>query len=67
VLGVYGGDSDLAELGPWLGSLLPDCRTVVLPGHEHSVLVEAAGAVGGHILSFLQEVSRAELTGAEVR
>ncbi|MGI5134181.1 MULTISPECIES: alpha/beta fold hydrolase [unclassified Streptomyces] len=67
VLGVYGGDSDLAELVPWLESLLPDCRTVVLPGHEHSVLVEAQGAVGGHILAFLQEVSAAELTGAEVR
>ncbi|MGW9032172.1 hypothetical protein ACWGQ5_50955 [Streptomyces sp. NPDC055722] len=52
---------------PWLESLLPDCRTVVLPGHEHSVLVEAQGVVGGHILSFLQEVSGAELTGAEAR
>ncbi|CAM5558965.1 alpha/beta fold hydrolase [Streptomyces aurantiogriseus] len=61
VLGVYGGDSDLAELAPWLESLLPDCRTVVIPGHEHSVLVEAAQAVGGHILEL---VRGAELAGA---
>jgi pimeloyl-ACP methyl ester carboxylesterase len=57
VLGVYGGDSDLALLAPWLESVLPDCRTVVVPGHEHSVLVEAAGVVGGHILSLIQAAS----------
>jgi pimeloyl-ACP methyl ester carboxylesterase len=55
VLGVYGGDSDLADLVPWLESTLPDCRTVVIPGHEHSVLVEAAGTVGGHILALVRE------------
>ncbi len=54
VLGIYGGDSDLALLAPWLESTLPDCRTVVVPGHEHSVLVEAASTVGGHILSLIQ-------------
>ncbi|MET7452190.1 alpha/beta hydrolase [Streptomyces sp. NPDC005574] len=57
VLGVYGGDSDLALLAPWLEALLPDCRTVVVPGHEHSVLVEAAGVVGGHVLSLIREAS----------
>ncbi|MEU6146172.1 alpha/beta hydrolase [Streptomyces sp. NPDC047081] len=60
VLGVYGGDSDLAELVPWLEELLPDCRTVVVPGHEHSVLVEAAGVVGGHILTLIDGVRAAE-------
>ncbi|MFI2436342.1 alpha/beta fold hydrolase [Streptomyces sp. NPDC018693] len=55
VLGVYGGDSDLAEQAPWLEELLPDCRTVVIPGHEHSVLVEAAGTVGGHVLGLIRE------------
>jgi pimeloyl-ACP methyl ester carboxylesterase len=64
VLGVYGGDSDLAALVPWLESLLPDCRTVVIPGHEHSVLVEAAGTVGGHVLTLVGQARRA---GAEVR
>ncbi|WP_086772851.1 alpha/beta fold hydrolase [Streptomyces bobili] len=74
VLGVYGGDSDLAELAPWLEALLPDCRTVVLAGHEHSVLVEAAPAVGDQVLALVREAERAgaeragaERTGAEVR
>lgn len=53
VLAVYGSESDLAEQADWLESLLPDCRTVVVPGHEHSVLVEASGVVGGHILDLI--------------
>ncbi|MEU6593842.1 alpha/beta hydrolase [Streptomyces sp. NPDC046881] len=53
VLGVYGGDSDLAELVPVQRRLLTDFRAVVLPGHEHSVLVEAPGTVGGHILDLV--------------
>ncbi|MFJ4784805.1 alpha/beta fold hydrolase [Streptomyces sp. NPDC088794] len=57
VLGVYGADSGLALLTPWLEGLLPDCRTVVLPGHEHSVLVEAAGAVGGHVLEHIRDAT----------
>jgi pimeloyl-ACP methyl ester carboxylesterase len=58
VLGVYGGDSDLAEQAPWLESVLADCRTVLVPGHEHSVLVEASGTVGGHILSLVERAGR---------
>ncbi|MCQ9181600.1 alpha/beta hydrolase [Streptomyces sp. IBSBF 2953] len=58
VLGLYGGDSDLAELAPRLEAALPDCRTVVVPGHEHSVLVEASGTVGGHVLALVEEVER---------
>ncbi|MEV6833677.1 alpha/beta hydrolase [Streptomyces sp. NPDC051133] len=54
VLGVYGGDSDLADLVPAHRALLPDFRAVVLPGHEHSVLVEAPGAVGRHILDLVR-------------
>jgi pimeloyl-ACP methyl ester carboxylesterase len=57
VLGVYGADSGLALLTPWLEGLLPDCRTVVLPGHEHSVLVEAAGMVGGHVLEHIRDAT----------
>ncbi|MFI9583380.1 alpha/beta fold hydrolase [Streptomyces sp. NPDC052236] len=72
VLALYGGESDLAEQAPWLESLLPDCRTVVVPGHEHSVLVEASGTVGGHILSLIHRADRArdpapELAGADPR
>jgi pimeloyl-ACP methyl ester carboxylesterase len=66
VLAVYGGDSDLAEQAPWLESLLTDCRTVVVPGHEHSVLVEASGTVGGHILSLIHEAAALRV-GAEAR
>ncbi len=66
VLGVYGGDSDLAELAPWLESLVPDCRTVVVPGHEHSVLVEASGTVGGAILTLIDRASGAR-AGAAAR
>jgi pimeloyl-ACP methyl ester carboxylesterase len=54
VLGVYGGDSDLVELMPLQQARLADFRSVVLPGHEHSVLVEAPGAVGGHILDLIR-------------
>ncbi|MFF3336362.1 alpha/beta fold hydrolase [Streptomyces sp. NPDC002888] len=66
VLGVYGGDSDLAELVPWLESSLPDCRTVVVPGHEHSVLVEASRVVGGAVLSLIDR-ARGARTGVEAR
>ncbi|WP_129310565.1 alpha/beta hydrolase [Streptomyces sp. L2] len=59
VLGVYGGDSDLVELAPRMAALLTDFRPVVLPGHEHSVLVEAAGTVGGHILDLIRSVEGA--------
>lgn len=35
----------------------------MIPGHEHSVLVEAAGTVGGHILALIQETSAALMQG----
>ncbi|MFD5425659.1 alpha/beta fold hydrolase [Streptomyces sp. NPDC127084] len=53
VLAVYGEDSDLAEQAPWLRALLPRCRTVLLPGHEHSVLVEAPGRVRDLVLDWI--------------
>ncbi|WP_030326338.1 alpha/beta fold hydrolase [Streptomyces sp. NRRL B-3229] len=67
VLGLYGGDSDLAELAPWLRSLLPDCRTVVLPGHEHSVLVEAPGTVGDHVLALVGAADAEGVAGVAAR
>ncbi|ARP69090.1 alpha/beta hydrolase [Streptomyces pluripotens] len=54
VLGVYGGDSDLVDLVPLQHRLLPGFRAVVLPGHEHSVLVEAPRTVGEHILDLIR-------------
>ncbi len=53
VLALYGGESDVAELAPRLAELLPDCRTVILPGHEHSILVEAPATVGEHVRSLI--------------
>ncbi|MFJ3234133.1 alpha/beta fold hydrolase [Streptomyces sp. NPDC086787] len=67
VLGIYGGDSDLVELVSLKETLLGDFRSVVLPGHEHSVLVEAPGTVGGHILELIGEASGVRPVGAEVR
>ncbi|WP_046734525.1 alpha/beta fold hydrolase [Streptomyces humi] len=64
VLGVYGGDSDLVDVVPLKESLLADYRAVVLPGHEHSVLVEAAGQVGGHILELIHSVGAERTAGA---
>jgi pimeloyl-ACP methyl ester carboxylesterase len=60
---IYGGESSLVEQSPWLESLLPDYRSVVVPGHEHSVLVEAPQAVGAHILSLIHEVAEAGTPG----
>ncbi|MGW0883342.1 alpha/beta fold hydrolase [Streptomyces sp. NPDC002671] len=67
VLGVYGGDSDLVDLVPLKKTLLADFRAVVLPGHAHSVLVEAAGAVGGHVLDLIGRRTRGLDTAASVR
>ncbi|QNP69003.1 alpha/beta hydrolase [Streptomyces roseirectus] len=59
VLALYGGDSDVAELAPRLAELLPDCRTVILPGHEHSILVEAPATIGAHVQSLVTETCAA--------
>ncbi|MFB7663653.1 alpha/beta fold hydrolase [Kitasatospora sp. NPDC056138] len=55
VLAVYGTESDLAEQAAWLAGLLPDCRTTLVPGQEHSVLVEAPAKVRALTLSWLRE------------
>ncbi|MFE7773664.1 alpha/beta fold hydrolase [Streptomyces sp. NPDC057445] len=67
VLAVYGGDSDLAEQAPLLRALLPRCRTVLLPGHEHSVLVEAPDQVRDLVLDWIRRNRHAgPLTAASV-
>lgn len=65
VLAVYGADSDLAGQAPWLESLLPRCRTVIVPGHQHSVLIEMPALVLDQVRSFVREC--AAPTGADVR
>lgn len=53
VLAVYGGTSDLADMAPWLESLLPDCRTHQVAGHGHSVLVGDPRTVGTLMLDWI--------------
>ncbi|MFF9641688.1 alpha/beta fold hydrolase [Kitasatospora aureofaciens] len=52
VLAVYGSESDLADQAAWLDALLPDCRSVVVPGQEHSILIEAPDVVRELTLSW---------------
>ncbi|MGW7316921.1 alpha/beta fold hydrolase [Streptomyces sp. NPDC054854] len=58
VLAVYGADSDLAAQAPRMRSLLPHCATELLPGHRHSVLVEAPGRVRDLVLDWVGRHSR---------
>ncbi|MCO1578807.1 alpha/beta hydrolase [Crossiella sp. SN42] len=53
VLAVYGSESDLAEQAPALEAALPHCRTVIVPGQEHSVLVEAPKVMRELLLDWL--------------
>ncbi|RPK56879.1 Non-heme chloroperoxidase [Streptomyces sp. ADI96-02] len=58
VLALYGADSDLAAQAPRMRSLLPHCTTELLPGHQHSVLVEAPGRVRDLVLDWVGRHSR---------
>ncbi|MFE0175804.1 alpha/beta fold hydrolase [Streptomyces sp. NPDC059002] len=55
VLAVYGADSDLADMAPWLTGLLPRCRTLNVEGHGHSVLVGTPETVGSLLLDWVRE------------
>ncbi|MEU8546180.1 alpha/beta hydrolase [Streptomyces roseoverticillatus] len=55
VLALYGADSSLAASAPALEKLLPYCRTVVVPGQGHTLLVDAPRTVGGLLLDWLRE------------
>lgn len=54
VLAVYGSESDLAGQAADLEALMPRCTTVVLPGLEHSVLVEAPATVLDLLLAWIE-------------
>ncbi|OMI36019.1 alpha/beta fold hydrolase [Streptomyces sparsogenes] len=58
LLALYGADSDMAAQAPWLESLLPGTRTVIVPGHEHSVLVEVPALVLEHVLAHVLDHDR---------
>lgn len=55
VLAIYGGLSDLAEQAPWLAANLAECRTVVVPEQEHSVLIERPELTGELILGWVTD------------
>jgi pimeloyl-ACP methyl ester carboxylesterase len=58
VLAIYGEDSDLAvQAGP-LEALLPRCTTVLVPGQDHSVLVNVPDTVLGLFLPWLDSCAR---------
>jgi pimeloyl-ACP methyl ester carboxylesterase len=63
VLALYGSESDLAAQAAWLESLLPRCRSRILPGYEHSVLVEAPHQVRDLVLGWIHEHGSAPLVG----
>ncbi|WP_423832734.1 alpha/beta fold hydrolase [Streptomyces manipurensis] len=58
VLALYGADSDLADQAPRMRALLPHCETQLLPGHRHSVLVEAPDRVRTLVLDWVGRHSR---------
>ncbi|MBH1932963.1 alpha/beta hydrolase [Streptomyces sp. AV19] len=58
VLALYGGDFALARTAPALERALPRCRTVILPGHGHRVLVDARERVGALLAGWMREGHR---------
>jgi len=54
VLAVYGADSDLAVQASAMAALFADCTTRLIPGQEHSVLVNVPGTVLDLVLSWLR-------------
>ncbi|MDO0924670.1 alpha/beta hydrolase [Streptomyces sp. TG1A-8] len=55
LLAVFGGDSGLSAQVPELEAKLAECRTVVLPGQGHSVLVEQPGRTRNLVLEWVRE------------
>ena len=55
VLAIFGSESDLVDQGDVIAALLARCRTVIVPGHEHSVLIEAPRSVRGLLLPWIAE------------
>ncbi|MBW8802821.1 MAG: alpha/beta hydrolase [Catenulisporales bacterium] len=54
-LAVYGSESDLSQLAEPLRILMPRHQAIVLPGLEHSVLVEAPAKVLDLLLSWMDQ------------
>ena len=63
VLCLYGGDSPMLELAGPTERLLPQTRTVVLENAGHSMLVDRAADVRGHVVAWLDDLTTTALTG----
>lgn len=55
VLCLYGADSAVVKLAPAVVRLLPQARTVALPGEKHTVLIDRPEAVHRLVLAWLRE------------
>jgi pimeloyl-ACP methyl ester carboxylesterase len=55
VLCLYGGDSRVRQLAAETQRLLPQTRSVVLPGARHTVLVDRTGQVADEVLPWLRD------------
>lgn len=55
LLAIFGGDSGLAEQVPHLRARVADCRTVVLAGQGHSVLIEQPVRTRDLILDWVRD------------
>ncbi|MEV4629327.1 alpha/beta hydrolase [Micromonospora sp. NPDC049523] len=64
VLCLYGANSAVVELAPTVVRLLPQARTVVLPGEKHTVLIDRPEAVRRLVLSWLREECAVEVAEA---
>lgn len=60
VLCLYGGDSAVQQLAPETRRLLPQARTVVLPGQKHTLLIDRPREVREHVLPWLAQHLAAE-------
>ncbi|RSM87492.1 alpha/beta hydrolase [Kibdelosporangium aridum] len=55
VLALFGGASPVSAVAPILAEQMPDCRTEVLAGHGHTVLVEASDEVRDLVVPWLAD------------
>ncbi|KZM71908.1 hypothetical protein AWN90_37250 [Nocardia terpenica] len=60
VLLIYGSDGLVTDVIPWVESLLPNCRSAVLPGLKHSVLLDAPAQVHDLIVTWISEHTHTE-------
>jgi pimeloyl-ACP methyl ester carboxylesterase len=55
VLCMYAGESGVSKFEPVVRELMPQTRTVVVPGQKHSMLIDLPETIREHILPFLDQ------------